>query len=85
MLLYGVFILIICFLRDVTIFTVSLDKQNSRNARMKRKNILAYKSMKVKQKVSNTSNGSESEIFSQLSTIEINIGENMSGTIGLMQ
>jgi len=65
--------------------TVSLDKQNARNARIKRKNILAQKSMKIKQKVSNTSNGSESENFSQLSTIDINISENMSGTIGLMQ
>jgi len=52
---------------------------------MKRKNILAQKSMKIKQKVSNTSNGGESEKFSQLSTIEINISQNMSGTIGLMQ
>ena len=75
MLLYGVFILIIWFLRDVTILTVRVDKQNSRNARMKRRNILAQKSMKNKQKVSSTSNGGESENCSQLSTLEFNISK----------
>jgi len=52
---------------------------------MKRKNILAQKSMKNKQKVTNTSNGGESEKISQFSTLEINISQNMSGTIGLIQ
>jgi len=76
MLLYGVFILIIWFLRDVTILIVSVDKQNSRNARMKRRNILAQKSMKNKQKLSSTSNGGESGNLSQLSILEINISQN---------
>jgi len=69
-MLYGVFILIIWFLRDVTILTVSVDKQNSRNTRMKRRNILAQKSMNNKQKVSSASNEGESEKFSQLISVK---------------
>ncbi|KAK8466561.1 hypothetical protein PHAVU_008G122133 [Phaseolus vulgaris] len=65
-----IFILIIWFLRDVTILTVSVDKQNSRNTRMKRRNILAQKSMNNKQKVSSTINEGESEKFSQLISVK---------------
>jgi len=38
------------------ILTVTVEKHDSQNARMKRKNILAHKLMKNKQKVSGTTN-----------------------------
>jgi len=43
--------------------------------------IVEQKSMKKKEKVSSTINESETEHYSQLSTLEFNITQNISGTL----
>ena len=51
---------------------------------MKRKTILAPKIMKKKQKVLRTSNEGETENYSQLSTLEFNMTQKISGTISFI-
>ena len=82
--MYGLFVLIIYFSRDVIIFTVIVDKHDSRNATMKKINILEQKSMKKKEKVSSTTNEGETENYSQLSTLEFNITKKISSTMNFI-
>jgi len=78
--MYGLFVLIIYFSRDVIIFTIIVEKHDSQNATMK-SYIVEQKSMKKKLKVSSTINESETENYSQLSTLEFNITQNIPGTL----
>jgi len=71
-------------LRDLIILTITIDKHNSRNARMKRKNILTHKLMKNKQKVSGTSKEGETENYLQFSILEFNITQIISGMISFI-
>jgi len=64
--------------------TVIVDQHNSQNAGMKRKTILASKIMKKKQKVSRTSIEGETENYSQLSTLEFNMTQKISGIISFI-